>query len=104
MTANVHQVAGTGTKAEDVASIELRFSILVTFLLVMALLIAAVGGMGLMGTMSISVLERTREIGVLRAIGAATAAVIQIVMVEGVLIGLISWVQGVILGLPIGKL
>ena len=94
-----YQVAGTGTKAEDVESIELRFSILVTFLLVMALLIAAVGGMGLMGTMSISVLERTREIGVLRAIGAATAAVIQIVMVEGVLIGLISWVQGVILGL-----
>ena len=40
-------------------------------MLVMAALIAIVGGLGLMGTMSINVLERTREIGVMRAIGAS---------------------------------
>ncbi len=45
--------------------------VLVYFMLVMAILTAIVGGLGLMGTMSINTLERTREIGVMRAIGAS---------------------------------
>lgn len=94
----------TETKFQRQESVRLQFNILITFLLIMALLIAAVGGMGLMGTMSINVLERTREIGVMRAIGAATGSILQIVIVEGVLIGLISWVQGVLLAWPIGRL
>ncbi|HSM58689.1 MAG TPA: FtsX-like permease family protein, partial [Candidatus Sulfomarinibacteraceae bacterium] len=98
------QVSRVETKFQRQESIRLQFDILITFLLVMALLIAAVGGMGLMGTMSINVLERTREIGVMRAIGAATGSIMQIVIVEGVLIGLISWTQGVLLGWPIGRL
>jgi putative ABC transport system permease protein len=98
------QVTRVETKFQRQESIRLQFDILITFLLVMALLIAAVGGMGLMGTMSINVLERTREIGVMRAIGAATGSIMQIVIVEGVLIGLISWTQGVLLGWPIGRL
>jgi putative ABC transport system permease protein len=98
------QVSRVETKFQRQDSVRLQFNILITFLLVMALLIAAVGGMGLMGTMSINVLERTREIGVMRAIGAATGSILQIVLVEGVLIGLISWAQGVLLGWPIGRL
>jgi putative ABC transport system permease protein len=94
----------TETKVQRQESVRLQFDILITFLLIMALLIAAVGGMGLMGTMSINVIERTREIGVMRAIGAATSSIMQIVLVEGVLIGLISWTQGVLLGWPIGRL
>ena len=47
------------------------FTIVVAFLILMALLLAAVGGLGLTTTMSINILERVREIGVLRAIGAS---------------------------------
>jgi putative ABC transport system permease protein len=70
----------------------------------MALLLAFVGGLGLMGTMSINVLERTREIGVMRAIGASTPAILQIVIVEGMLVGFLSWVCGTVVALPLGKL
>ncbi len=48
-----------------------QFNILTSFLLVMAVVLAIVGGLGLTGTMSINVLERVREIGVMRAIGAS---------------------------------
>jgi putative ABC transport system permease protein len=57
-----------------------------------------------MGTMSINVLERTREIGVMRAIGASNGAILRIVMVEGVFIGVVSWVIGALIALPLSRL
>jgi putative ABC transport system permease protein len=81
-----------------------QFGIIVVFLMIMAVLLAVVGGLGLMGTMSINVLERTREIGVLRAIGASNGAVLRIVIAEGVLIGAISWAIGALLALPLSVL
>ena len=61
--------------------------VLVTFLLIMAVLTAIVGSMGLTGTMSMNVLERTREIGIMRAIGADDRAVMRTVIAEGVFVG-----------------
>jgi putative ABC transport system permease protein len=78
------------------------FSIIVAFLGLMALLLAAVGGLGLTTTMSINVLERVREIGVLRAVGASNGSVRRIVLAEGIAIGLVSWVVGTLLSLPLG--
>ncbi|MDX9990526.1 MAG: FtsX-like permease family protein [Anaerolineales bacterium] len=75
--------------------------ILVIFLLIMALLTAIVGAMGLTGTMGMNVLERTREIGIMRAIGAGNAEVMRMVIVEGVVIGSISWVLGIFLAIPL---
>ncbi len=75
--------------------------ILITFLLIMALLTASVGSMGLAGTMGMNVMERTREIGIMRAIGAADYAIMRTVIVEGVIIGLISFVLGALLSFPI---
>jgi putative ABC transport system permease protein len=57
-----------------------------------------------MGTMSINVLERTREIGVLRAIGASNAGVVQVFILEGTAIGLFSWLLGGVLALPLTRL
>ncbi len=78
-------------------------NILTTFLLIMALLMAVVGSIGLMGTMSLNVLERVREIGIMRAIGASDRAISNMVIVEGMLIGFISWVLGCLLSVPISK-
>lgn len=78
------------------------FNIIISLLLVMGVLIASVGALGLAGTMSTNVLERTREIGVMRAIGASDGAVLRIVLVEGMLIGTISWIIGAALAFPVG--
>jgi len=78
--------------------------ILTGFLLIMSSMIAVVGSIGLAGTMSMNVLERTREIGIIRSIGASDKAVMILVLVEGVIIGLLSWLLGTILALPISTL
>jgi putative ABC transport system permease protein len=74
---------------------------LVIFLMIMAILTAFVGSIGLMGTMSINVLERTREIGVMRTIGAVDKVVMQSVIIEGLVIGLITWLLAIGLSYPI---
>jgi putative ABC transport system permease protein len=78
------------------------FDVIIYLLSAMGVLIATVGALGLTGTMSTNVLERTREIGVMRAIGATDNAIQRIVVVEGVLIGLISWLIGAALAYPAG--
>jgi ABC-type antimicrobial peptide transport system permease subunit len=67
----------------------------------MAVVMAAVGGLGLSGTMSMNVLERVREIGVMRAIGASDGAILRLVLVEGIIIGLLSWVAGAVVAVPL---
>ena len=68
-------MGGTQTITQVKEPVLMQFNILVVFLLIMATLLAVVGALGLTGTMSINVLERIREIGVMRAIGASTGAI-----------------------------
>ena len=95
------QVSSTQLSAEFIEDQKAQTDILVYFMLIMASLIAIVGGLGLMGTMSINVLERTREIGVMRAIGASNRDIQGIVIVEGMVIGLISWAIAILIAIPI---
>ncbi|NHZ72840.1 MAG: FtsX-like permease family protein [Aquificales bacterium] len=80
-----------------------QFDIIVSVLMIMALLVTLVGGLGLAGTMSMNVIERTREIGVMRAVGASDRSVLRVVLVEGLLMALISWLASVVLAVPAGK-
>jgi putative ABC transport system permease protein len=86
---------------EQKQRIRSQFDILTGFLLIMAVLLAIVGSLGLTGTMSINMLERTREIGIMRAIGASSYHIGKIFVVEALCIGLLSWLVGAILALPI---
>jgi putative ABC transport system permease protein len=99
-----YRVSSVESGAAFAASITDVLRILVIILLAMALLTALVGSIGLAGTMSMNVLERTREIGVLRAIGAHNQIVSKVVIVEGIMIGLISFCLGGLLSLPITSL
>jgi putative ABC transport system permease protein len=79
------------------------FDIILIVLVIMAALLAIVGGLGLTGAMGMNVLERTREIGVLRSLGASNLTVQQVVVIEGVMVGLISWVASAALSGPSGR-
>jgi len=67
-----------------------HMKVLVNTLLSMAVLMGIVGILGLMSAMSMSIMERTREIGVMRAIGATPKKIRNLVVWEGFLIGMIS--------------
>lgn len=97
------RVSMVTTLPTERAETEVVFDAFVSLLFVMAILLALVGGLGLMGTMSINVLERTREIGVLRAIGAPNRGVAQVFILEGVAIGLMSWLFGSLLAIPMSQ-
>lgn len=70
------------------------------FLGIMGQLIIVVGGLGLAATMSLAVLERTREIGVLRAIGARHGSIMTMIHIEGLVIALASWLIALPLSVP----
>lgn len=67
-----------------------HMKVLVNSLLTMAILMAVVGTLGLTSTISMNVLERTREIGVMRAIGATAKKIKSVIVTEGLIIGALS--------------
>lgn len=101
--AGIH-LSGSRTTEGIRESNQYGFNIIVGFLLLMAILLATVGSLGLTTTMSINILERIREIGVLRAIGASDNAVRLIVLTEGITIGLLSWLFGSVIAIPLSQL
>jgi putative ABC transport system permease protein len=94
----------SSTRLTDLRSaIENHLLILATFLLMMSVLVLIVGGLGLASTLSINVLERRREIGVLRGIGASGRDVTVLITAEGMMLGLVSWILAVAAAGPIGR-
>ena len=62
-----------------------------------------VGTLGLASTLSTSVIERTREIGVMRAIGARSTDIMKGILSEGLFTALLSFAIAVVLAIPISK-
>jgi putative ABC transport system permease protein len=89
------------TTRERVASL---ISAIVVLLLVMVCLFVVVAGLSLMGAMSLNVLDRTKEIGVLRAIGSSSTIVVWIVLMEGVYTSILSWMLAAMLAVPFSKI
>jgi putative ABC transport system permease protein len=72
-------------------------------LIAIAIMMGFVGLLGLASTMSTNVIERTREFGVLHAIGATSSAIRTIVVTEGVLTAALSILVGLIAALPLTR-
>jgi putative ABC transport system permease protein len=98
------KVSGTQTAESIRVNNENTFGIITTMLLTMSALIAVVGAIGLAGTLSINVLERRREIGVMRAIGASSLQIARLFVGEGLILGLMAWLIAIPLSVPVGQL
>jgi putative ABC transport system permease protein len=94
---------GSASKADSRFSFDQHMLMISVFLIVVSCLLAGVGGLGLMTTMSLNVMERRREMGVLRAIGASPSAVRSIVVAEGAVIGLLGWALAALAAWPVSK-
>ncbi|MCK5321643.1 MAG: ABC transporter permease [Candidatus Aenigmarchaeota archaeon] len=69
-----------------------------------ALISLIVGGIGIMNSMYTSVLERTRDIGIMKAIGASNGDILLIFLIESGFIGLVGGIIGIGLGVGLAKL
>jgi putative ABC transport system permease protein len=76
----------------------------VQFLAVMGWVMILVGGMGLASTMGLAVLERRREIGVMRAIGAGHGSIMNLIQIEGLVIAILSWLIALPLSVPMSAI
>jgi putative ABC transport system permease protein len=63
-----------------------------------------VGGIGIMNTMYTSVHERIREIGIMKAVGAKSKAIVLIFLIESGFFGLVGGIGGIVLGLGLAKI
>jgi putative ABC transport system permease protein len=86
--------------AEDTAEITRQMTIaLQIFLVIVAAISLVVGGIGIMNIMYVSVTERTKEIGVMKAVGAQTRTVLKQFLAEALMLTLIGGLIGTILGI-----
>ena len=81
-----------------------QFAFIIILLLVMAIVIGVVGSIALSGVLSLNVMERRREIGVLRAIGASSGTISVTAIGEGLILGWLSWLIALPLSLPASQL
>lgn len=92
-------IASVVTMTSILDSIQSVLSIIQTVLLAIAAIALLVASIGIMNTMLTSVMERTHEIGVMKAIGAKNSDVMSIFLFEGMFISLLGGISGVLIGI-----
>lgn len=88
------------TVQENVARNQGQFAIVDALFYAVGLIVALVGVLGLFNTLTTSVLERKREIGILHSMGATNWRIASVFWLEGVALAVIAWLVGIALGIP----
>jgi putative ABC transport system permease protein len=92
------------TSTELIASFNTILNVIQVVFVGIAAISLLVGGIGIANVMFTAVLERTREIGVMKAIGARNRDILQLFLIESGILGLTGGVIGVVIGASISKL
>jgi putative ABC transport system permease protein len=99
LAADYESITGQQLADEQADELKSNLSIFNTFLLVFALVALFVGAFVIYNTFSITVAQRIREIGLLRALGATGRQVNRAVVGEALVVGILSSVIGILLGI-----
>ena len=91
------------TKAERVAGLEDHICVMTRQIAIASLMPIGVGALGLASALSVSVLERTKEVGILRSLGATPFKLAKTFASEGAAIGVVSLAIGMAVSFPLGR-
>lgn len=91
------------TSQELISSFNTILNVVQAVLIGIAAISLVVGGVGIMNTMYTSVIERTKEIGIMKAIGARNSDIMTIFLIESGLLGMAGGAIGVVIGIGISK-
>ena len=94
----------TRSVADTVAQINSLFGTARTLLAVLGLVALAVAALGMFNTLTVSLLERTREVGLMKAMGMKSSEVQELFLTESMIMGFCGGVVGIIVGFLAGKL
>ena len=94
----------TITNAAEYSRVDQGLDIAKKMVWIVSALSIVVGGVVVMNTMWMTVMERTREIGVLRALGWSSGRVLRMVLIEALLLGLLASLVGSVLGILLSEL
>ncbi|MCW1949382.1 MAG: ABC transporter permease [Candidatus Shapirobacteria bacterium] len=94
----------TDSTADTVVQIESLFKTLRLILGLLGTIALAVASLGMFNTMTVSLLERTREVGVMKAMGMLSNEVRELFLAESMIMGVGGGVFGILLGFSLGKI
>lgn len=94
----------TRSVTDTVAQINSLFATAKTILLLLGMVALLVAALGMFNTLTVSLLERTREVGLMKAMGMKSFEVKQLFLTESVIMGFFGGILGILLGFVLGKL
>ncbi|HET7486963.1 MAG TPA: FtsX-like permease family protein, partial [Acidimicrobiales bacterium] len=101
LPAGTEAITGAAVTAESQSQMRDAFKFFDTFMLVFAVIALVVGGFMIFNTFSITVAQRTRENGLLRALGASRRQVLSSVLLEALAVGLLASLLGMVAGVAV---
>jgi len=94
----------TRSVADTVAQINSLFATARTVLMLLGMVALAVAALGMFNTLTVSLLERTREVGLMKAMGMKSSEVQELFLTESMIMGFFGGIMGIILGWILGKI
>lgn len=94
----------TRSVADTVEQINSLFSTLRTVLMLLGMVALSVAALGMFNTLTVSLLERTREVGLMKAMGMKSSEVQELFLTESMIMGFFGGVLGIVVGVILGKL